>query len=172
MIVKPLARFPLPCRQDEEGKSGRQGAGEGHVGDVVARLHEKAGGSAEDERGQEPFAAAEEPAADMVDEEDGQKSHGRSGETGGKFVLAENGHRERAQPVMERRFVEELDIVEHRGDEVAAFEHLARYLRIASLIGIDEGNPAQELEKGDAENEQEDGEVLLFGGLLIGEKMR
>ena len=38
------------------------------------------------------------------------------------------------------------------GNEIAAFEHFAGYLRIASLIGIDEGNPAQELEKCDAEN--------------------
>jgi hypothetical protein len=107
----------------------------------------------------------------MVNKEDGQKSHGRTGKTGGKFVLAEDRERKGAKPVVQGWFIKKLDIIEHGGDEVAALQHLARYLRIAALVGVDEGNPPQELEKGDSEDEQEEGKVLFSGVFPIGEEI-
>src|SRR5512136_700522 len=144
MVIEPLARLFLPSRNDEKGEGGGQGAGEGHVRDINPCLQEKSGGGAEDERRENPGPAAEELPADMVGEKDGQKAHERSRKTGGEFVLAKDGERESVEPVVQRRLLEIFYIVEERRYEIAAFEHFARYLRIAPLVRLDQGNAAEE----------------------------
>jgi hypothetical protein len=160
--------LPLPRRQEEEAEGGGHPEGEGHVDHVVASDHDEPEGGAEDRRRREPRAAAEEGASQVIGEEDSAQPHDRPRQPGGELGEPEDLEDKGFQPVVERRFLEVLDVVQVGGDEVSPFEHLAGDLRVAPLVGIDEGELAQPLEKGEAEDDGEHEEVAQRGRLPAG----
>jgi hypothetical protein len=110
--------------------------------------------------------------ASARDEEDNGKSpHEGAREADGELVLAEHGHGDGIQPVVEGGLLEVLDIVEHRCDEVAPFQHFAGYLGVTPLIRINERETAQCLEKGEAENRKEEQYVFCRRPVFI-DKLR
>src|SRR5439155_4143477 len=54
------------------------------------------------------------------------------------LALAERGERGRRHPVLQGRLLEVLLAIQARREPVAAFDHLARNLRVATFVGLDE----------------------------------
>ena len=77
----------------------------------------------------------------------------------GPFVLTENGIGRGSGPVLQRRLLEILEVVEPRRDPIAACRHLARNFRIASLVGPDQHPIVEDPEPDRGEDEQGDGEA-------------
>src|SRR6266568_1475358 len=110
----------------------------------------------------------------MVGEEHAEQTAQRAGEAGGEFVLAEGAERKGIQPVMERWFFKILDIIKMGGDEIAKLQHFPGNLRIAALVGVDEGESAKLLEKCHGEGQKQQGDVppgtTFAAGQKIGEQ--
>ena len=89
-------------------------------------------------------------------EEDGDEDHPRGRElhreAGRPLRLAEEGHRGRDGPVVERGLLEVAVPVQARRDEVPRREHLARDLGVARLVGLEERGVAG---LGDEERDRE-----------------
>src|SRR6266542_6813591 len=79
----------------------------------------------------------------MVDQKYSTEAEQGSRKTCSKLVLAEQREGKSIQPVVERGLFEILYIVEMRGNEIPEFQHLARNLRIAPLVRVQEGKSAQ-----------------------------
>ena len=107
----------------------------------------------------------------MIREDHRQKPHECSRETSGKLVLAEYAHGNGVQPVVEGGLFEVLDIIQKGRYEVAPLQHFPGYLGVASFIGLDERNAAQGLEKDDAEESEEEQDVLFRRSFPVGKPL-
>ena len=60
----------------------------------------------------------------------------RRADTRGKFVLPEDMEAGGVHPIEKDGLFKIFYVVQHRRDVIAGFDHLARYLRVASLVGL------------------------------------
>ena len=101
----------------------------------------------------DPLAVA--PPREEDRDEDRPDGGEPGGDPGGPLRLPENRHRGRHGPVVERRLDVGEEAVDPRRDEVAGREHLARDLRVAGLVGLEEGGVPR-LEEVEAGREEEE----------------
>ena len=122
-----------------EGEGGRRdGQGERGVDDVEPSERDDEEGRRHDQARQQGDPLPEAPPC----EEDGDEDHPGGRELHRKtrrpFLLAEQGHRRRDGPVVERRFLVVAIPVQVRRHEVAGGEHLAGDLGVTGLVGLEE----------------------------------
>ncbi len=81
---------------------------------------------------------AEQAPSRPEDHEHAQKPGHARREARRPLIVAERGERGRGDPILQGRLLEVLVAVQARREPVAACDHLARNLRVAALVGLDQ----------------------------------
>ena len=128
-------REPHPVAEQRRREKERQR----HVDDVEAGHAEPQQGPRQDQGGvpSGPGAARHPPGEEEREEAPAQPAERRD-QPRGELALPQEGKGPRGQPVVQHGLLEVLDVVEPGGHEVPGLEHLARDLRVAPLVRVDQ----------------------------------
>ena len=133
-------REPHPVAEQRRREKERQR----HVDDVEAGHAEPQQGTCQDQGGVPSGPdAARHPAGEEKHQEAPAQPEERRNQPRGELVLPQEGKGPRGQPVVQRGLLEVLDVVEPGGHEIPGLEHLARDLRVAPLVRVDQAVGAQ-----------------------------